>query len=160
MSWILVEPAKESRIHLAHMMLDDPIQLLGSKITFKVLRQLDQLDELIERLSLIGKPNRLIPDELNRVAIQRERALNLLATGRRRAVGTNLMHRFESHQIIEALQQDARISIFLATNGKDIEERWPKYVVHRKVQRREPQGNGVGGIRRRHHDLNGQARNR
>ena len=56
--------------------------------------------------------------------------------------------RIESGDVIQAAEQDARIAVFLAPDGEDIEEGGPDDVVHAGSLFREPDGDRVVGVRR------------
>ena len=145
---VAVEPSPKPCVDLTHMVFGKPIELPSEIAAAVVIGKLHEARELVGRQSSVDPPNGLIPQKLHRVSIRLDLDSDLFGTAQRRSVRADEMFRIESGDVIQAAEQDARIAVFLAPDGKDIEEGRPDDVVHARSLLREPDGDRVVGVRR------------
>ena len=101
-------------------------------------RQRDVRDHLIEAVSQIRVPYRLVPEELDRVAVVPYAFPNLGAAGHGRAVGGNEVRGVEVKQLVESVDENARIPVLLASYREHVEQGRPEQVVHGDAQLGKP----------------------
>ena len=146
---ITVEKPEQTRPDLLNVMLGHPVVLLQQPVIGEDLGQLDALSEIRARQTAIRPAHRLIPQELDRVAIPGDPRRDLSGTRHRRAVGGGQMLSAEADEMIETVDEHPRIAIRLAANCEHVEQRRPHQVVDRQRQLREPERHRVISIRRR-----------
>ena len=154
---VTVEPSPKPCVDLTHMVFGKPIELPSEIAAAEVVGKLHEARELVGRQSSVDPPNGLIPQKLHRVSIRLDLDSDLFGTAQRRSVRADEMFRIESGDVIQAAEQDARIAVFLAPDGEDIEEGRPDNVVHTGSLLREPDGDRVVGVRRCRSELAGKS---
>ena len=114
---ITVEKPEQTRPDLLNVMLGHPVVLLQQPVIGEHLRQLDALSEIRARQTAIRPTHRLIPQELNRVAIPGDPCGDLRCTRHRRAVGGGQMLSAEADEMIETVDEHPRIANTLNSAG-------------------------------------------
>ena len=109
-------------------------------------RQIHQVTHIGGRETLIDKPHRLIPDELQGVAIFGDSVGNLGRPRHRRAMGGHQMFGFQRQQVVNPADEHLRVAIFLAADGENVEKDRPDQVVDGHTQACEPESHRIVGI--------------
>ena len=107
--------------------------------------------------TLVDKPHRLIPDELQGVAIFSHPFGNLGRPRHRRTMGGHQVLGLQRQQVVNPADEHLRVAILLASNGENVEKHRPDQVVHGHAEAFEPESHRIVGIRGRMSDFDGQS---
>ncbi|CAB4614413.1 unannotated protein [freshwater metagenome] len=125
------------------MVFSNAVTLSSQVVVVGFGRELYLKTNIGRQHSTIRETNALVPKELDRVAVLGNSITNEFSSRDWRAVRGYQVFRAERQEVIDSIKQDPWISIFLAADGKNIEQNWPHQVVDCDLQGREPIGDGV-----------------
>ena len=130
------------------MVFGDAVELGGEVVVVALVGQPDGVAQLHAAEAAVGEPHRLVPQELDGVAVAGDSLLDGVGTADGRAVGRHQVVGVQRQQVVDAVQHDAWVAVLLAANGEHVEQHRPHEVVHGRAEFGEPVGDRVVGVGR------------